>query len=339
MNKIIKIGLMALFFLALISSLSLFVNKGGREIVVADFKIEKGENAWEVGRNLKREGLVKWNWKFIFHIYKEGLQKEIKAGRYKLNSGLSVEEIAGIITEGKIAEEDRTVRITFPEGWSVGQMAVRLEENGFSGDRFIDLSKDPDYFEQKYNFEFLANIPKGKNLEGFLFPDTYFLNPGLENEESVIKKMLENFSIKFSEDLDNEIKKQGKTAYEIVTMASILEKEVRTEEDRKIVSGIFWNRLESGQAFQSCATLAFILGENKKQYSYEDTQVDSPYNTYLHPGLPPGPISNPGLDAIKAAVYPIDTDYNYFLNNPETGETVFSRAIEEHNANKVKNGL
>ena len=119
-------------------------------------------------------------------------------------------------------------------------------------------------------------------------------------------------------------------------MASILEKEVRSEQDMKIVSGIFWDRIKIGQALQSCATLAFVLGVNKVQYTYTDTQIISPYNTYKHKGLPPGPISNPGLKALNAAVEPIKTEYNYFLSRPDTGETVFAKTLDQHNANKAK---
>jgi UPF0755 protein len=122
-------------------------------------------------------------------------------------------------------------------------------------------------------------------------------------------------------------------------MASIIEREVKNNEDRKVVSGIFWNRIKAGQPLQSCATISFILGVSKDQYSFEDTRIQSPYNTYLNQGLPPGPISNPGISSIEAAIYPAQTNYNYFLSDPESGKTVFSKNIEEHNANKVKVGL
>jgi UPF0755 protein len=104
----------------------------------------------------------------------------------------------------------------------------------------------------------------------------------------------------------------------------------------EIVSGLFWDRIKNRQALESCATLAYILGENKAQYSLEDTQINSPYNTYRNRGLPPGPITNPGLNAIKAAIYPIYTDYNYFLSDPKTGDTIWSKTFEEHKQNKWK---
>jgi len=119
-------------------------------------------------------------------------------------------------------------------------------------------------------------------------------------------------------------------------MASLLEKEVNTKEDREIVSGIFWRRIKEGRPLQSCATIAYILGIDKWRYSFEDTRIKSPYNTYLHKGLPPGPISNPGVESIRSAIFPRKSDYNYFLTDPETGNTIFAETIEEHNQNKIK---
>jgi UPF0755 protein len=119
-------------------------------------------------------------------------------------------------------------------------------------------------------------------------------------------------------------------------MASILEKEVKDEADMKLVADIFWRRLENGQRLESCATLAYALGQNKPQYSYEETRLASPYNTYINDGLPPGPICNPSLKAIRSAIYPTANDYNFFLNRPDNGQTIFSRTFEEHKLNKDK---
>jgi len=115
-----------------------------------------------------------------------------------------------------------------------------------------------------------------------------------------------------------------------------LEKEIKSDEDRVIVAGIFWKRLENKYPLESCATIAYILGVDKWRYSYEDTRIKSPYNTYINIGLPPTPINNPGLSAIRAAIYPQETDYNFFLTDPETGNTIFSKTFQEHNRNKAK---
>jgi UPF0755 protein len=241
--------------------------------------------------------------------------------------------VALAVTEGR----KEFIKITFPEGWTAKEMSKRLEANGFPGNDFLNLAQNPTP-EILNQFDFLADLPKGRGLEGFLFPDTYFFSKEA-TAEGIILKMLDNFGRRVSADLRQEALKQKRSLYEVTTMASIIEGEVRSETDRKVVSGIFWKRVKEGRGLQSCATLAYILGENKKQYSFEDTRIQSPYNTYLYKGLPPGPISNPGLAAIEAAVRPAPTDYNYFLSDPKTGKTVFSKTIDEHNANKVKYGL
>jgi UPF0755 protein len=136
--------------------------------------------------------------------------------------------------------------------------------------------------------------------------------------------------------MKEDIKEQGKTLDEIIIMASVIQKEVSSKEDMDLVSGIFWKKIENSDALRSCATIGYALGENKYRYSIEDTKIDSPYNTYQNAGLPPGPICNPGLQAIKAAIYPKPSDYNYFLSRSDTGETIFSKTFREHEINQQK---
>jgi UPF0755 protein len=190
-------------------------------------------------------------------------------------------------------------------------------------------------------FTFLKDKPKYYSLEGYLFPDTYRFFSDARADE-IIVKMLENFDKKLTPKMREDIAAQGRSIFEIVTMASLIEKEAPINyasgenHDAKIISGIFWNRLKNGQALQSCATLAYVLGENKPQYSEADTKVNSPFNTYLNKGLPPAPIANPGILAIEAAIYPIDNEYNYFLTPAGTKKIIFSRTYEEHLINKNK---
>jgi len=302
-----------------------------------NFKIEKGESVLEIGERLEDEKIISHKICFVYYLWRKNIYGKIITGEYMINSQNTIPEIALIITRREKIISSRK-KITFPEGWDIQKIEARIKKQGLSADRFLDLVKNPDYFQSKYNYNFLADIPESQSLEGYLFPDTYFFSPDA-GAEDIIKKMLDNFDRKLTDDLRSEIQGQDKTIYEIITLASILEKEVKTPDDKKIASGIFWNRMKIGQPLQSCATLAYILGKNKEQYSYEDTQINSSYNTYLNPGLPPGPISNPGIISIKAAVYPAETNYNYFLNNPETEETIFSQTLEEHNINKTKHGL
>lgn len=336
-SKFFKI-IIAAFILAAIGSFFYFRNQvyfsHGTYNETKIFKIEKGQGNGEIASNLEKAGLISGKIYFYYYLRSHNLTNKIFPGEYELSGSMTIPEIAAVITN----QEDKFIKVTFPEGWTNKEVELRIKNNELSINDFNSLISKPEYFQEKYGYTFLNNLPKGATLEGFLFPDTYFFSKDATTED-IIKKMLDNFSKKLSTDLRQEIKKQGKSIHEIITMASIIEGEVRSDSDRKIVSGIFWDRIKSGQALQSCATLAFILGENKKQYSFEDTRTPSQYNTYLNKGLPPGPISNPGLVAIMAAIYPTETNYNYFLSDPETGATVFSKTLDEHNANKVKYGL
>ncbi|MFA5776822.1 MAG: endolytic transglycosylase MltG [Parcubacteria group bacterium] len=338
LNKGIKILILLIVILAAIAGsffyfrYQVYYSHGSYENVKI-FKIEKGEGNSAVSDKLKKEGLISSKIYFYYYSRTHELLSKILPGDYELNGKMTIPEIAATITR----EQNKFLKITFPEGWDSKKVAERLSSKGFSGAEFLDIVKNPSYdLTSKYSF--FSLLPRGISLEGYLFPDTYFFSQKLTSED-IVRKILSDFDNRFAPDLRDEIKKQGKSLEDIVTMASIIEREVKKEEDKKTVSGIFWNRIKNGQPLQSCATIAYILGENKKQYSFEDTRINSPYNTYMNKGLPPGPINNPGLSSIEAAIYPKETGYNYFLSDPETGETVFSKTLEEHNANKSKVGL
>lgn len=285
----------------------------------------------DVASKLSDEDMISCRSCFIYYIWTKDLKSQILPGNYELSGRLTIPEISAIITNEK---EDKII-ITFPEGWNSKQMAARLREKGLDGDGFLQLVNKPgDLME---NYEFLKN-KKVKTLEGYLFPDTYYFAKD-DTAREIVTKLLNNFKLRFTAQMQEDITSQKKTVDEAITMASIVEKEVRTDEEKKIASGLFWSRIENQHALQSCATLAYALGENKKQYSLSDTRIVSPYNTYINRGLPPGPISNPGLDSINAAIYPKDTDYNYFLSDPATGKTYFSKTITEHNTKKQQFGL
>jgi len=175
-------------------------------------------------------------------------------------------------------------------------------------------------------------------MEGYLFPDTYFISKG-ETGATLVSKFLNNFQNKINGDVEKAIQGQGKNLHSIITLASIVERESREDVDRPIVAGIFWNRLGMNMALESDATLAYILKTDKVKYYQDEINTNSPYNTYKNPGLPPGPICNPGLESILATVHPTDTDYMFFLNDAKTGETVFAKTFAEHKRNKVNHGL
>ncbi|MFA7663080.1 MAG: endolytic transglycosylase MltG, partial [Patescibacteria group bacterium] len=169
---------------------------------------------------------------------------------------------------------------------------------------------------------------------GYIFPDTYHITTTATAEE-IMDKALSNFGNKLTPELRAEIKAQGKTIYEIITLASIVENEVAKAEDMKIVAGIFWNRLDIGMGLQSDATINYITSGKTTRPTADDLKIDSPYNTYKYRGLPPGPIANPGIASIEAVINPTKTDYLYFLTTPDK-QTIFSKTFEEHVAAKNK---
>lgn len=298
------------------------------------FLVNQGESARQIIDRLKKENLIKSPIYFKYQIWRARLN--IQAGEYLISPELSAKEIIKILTSGRAISREASIKII--EGWNIKDIGNYLEKNRLALSKdFITLAKAP-LNQWKFSLakpDFLSDAPKQAGLEGYLFPDTYRIFKDTR-AEAVIIKMLVNFDKKLTPEMRAEIKRQKKTIYEIVTMASVIEKEVRSVEDMKIVAGIFLDRIKNGQALESCATLAYVLGVNKAQYTIEDTKINSPYNTYKYPGWPPGPIANPGLNAIKAAIYPEFTVYNYFLSDPATGETIYSRTLDEHNRNKAK---
>jgi UPF0755 protein len=302
------------------------------------FEVKEETGVWLVAYNLEKEDLISGKLFFFLYIKFQGSNEKIYPGKYRLSGQMTIPEIALRLTKKEEAVPKEII-LTFPEGWNLEKISQRIQKSDLENvSDFFALAQNAAYFKEKYNYDFLSGLPQKTTLEGFLFPDTYFFAPDSSSEE-IIKKMLDNFNQKLDASVREEIVRQKKTLYEIITLASILEMEVRTQEDRELASGIFWNRIKIGQPLQSCATLAYVLGVNKKQYTWQDTQTVSPYNTYLNQGLPPGPIGNPGSSTLKAAIFPKDSNFNYFLSDPQTGQTIFSRTLEEHNQNKAKYGL
>jgi UPF0755 protein len=336
-KKIIFVAI-GLFFILVLAEGYIFNRQAsysrGSSNIDQTFEVKSGEGVKEIGQALENAQLVRGRYYFDYYVWKSGSQGKIKAGKYELKGSMTIPEIVQVMSLGEIVSNE--VKVTFPEGISAKEMADILSQKGFKGDEFLNETKSGSNI--KADYDFLKDRPSGAGLEGFFFPDTYIFfkdaKPG-----DIASRLLRNFEEKLTAQMRTDISAQGKNIFQIVTMASILEKEVRTPEDMKIVSGIFWDRIDAGMPLQSCATIAYVLGREKKQYSIEDTRTPSPYNTYLNKGLPPGPIDNPGMNALQAAVYPAKTDYIYFLSDPATGKTIFSKTLEEHAANKVKYGL
>mgnify|MGYP001157865902 CR=1 FL=1 len=297
------------------------------------FEIKPGQGALGIAFNLEKQGIIKNRYLFAFYVSNYGKEEALQAGKYLLSPNMSIAEIVSKMENGEVIKED--VVITIPEGFSLKKIEKRLNNSFPEGSVKFEISKfKVSDFQTKYDF--LKDAPVDSNLEGYLFPDTYIFKKE-SSAKDVVEKFLDNFDKKLSSDLREEIKNQGKTIHEIVTLASIVEKEVKTKDDREIVAGIFWKRLKNQQPLESCATINYIIGEDKWVYTREEIEnAVSPYNTYLNKGLPPGPISNPGLESIKATIFPKETDFNYFLTDPKTQKTIFSKTYDEHLNNRQK---
>lgn len=333
MKKLYLIGIVSLllggvlFFLADSS----YHHSISQDNTVERVEILEGDDIYAITKKLKTQKFIGSEYAFIFGVWRDGLKGTFQAGVYDLSHSLSPADIAFVFSRGEAKSRD--IKITFPEGWTAEEMARRLIANGLPGEEFLVIAKHPTE-EIRASFNFLRSIPEGGSLEGYLFPDTYFFLPEATGLE-IVEKLLQTFD-KNTNTLREEA---GEDFSQKVIMASILEGEVRTREDRRVVSGIFWKRINEEMAIQSDATLDYILQSGKIQHNGTDLKTDSPYNTYLYKGLPPGPVSNPSLDALDAAVHPISSEYYYFLSDPQTGETYFAKDFEEHKRNKVKVGL
>lgn len=309
-----------------------YFSHGGQANIVT-FKVEKGEGNDEIATKLEDKNIIASRFYLYYYLKINDFADKIMPGDYLLSGKMTIPEVAHVITSPK----EQVMKVTFPEGFTAKEMAELLKKNNFDGDGFLRLVDDPAEFKKKYP---LLVDPKITSLEGYLFPDTYFFKKDATPEQ-IASKMLDDFSGRVSDKILADIKGQGKTLREIVIMASITEKEVASADDMKTVSGIFWNRIANDMPLQSDAPLSYILDDNDTQHNLDQLKTDSPYNTYLVKGLPPGPISNPGLAAIQSAAYPEKTDYNFFFTVGKGSErkTIYSRTFEDHTANRAKYGV
>jgi len=316
MKKVLSI-LLLLFILLLFFSLyfwqGIYLPKDDFLKEEKIFSIKKGEGVREISNNLEKQGFIKDKNFFELYIFLNDYIGGLKAGEYLISPAMNVKEIASKFYFGEVARE----KITIIEGWNIKNIADYLEEESFfSNEEFISFVSSLEKHSNLLNkFSILKNKPKELSLEGYLFPDTYYVDKSIGLQE-IVEIMIRNLDNKITVDMKDEIGKQGKSFFEIMVMASLIEKEVRVMEDKKIVSGILWKRMQIGMPLQVDATIAYITGKRTTRISTEETKIDSPYNTYKYRGLP-------------------DSDYLYYLSTPE-GETIFSKTLEEHNIAKFK---
>lgn len=296
------------------------------------FSVKKGETPNVIAKNLFEKNLILDEGALKTYLRDKNLDRNIVAGRFILNQNMVIPEIVQKITDPKQGE----IIFTVTEGMNIRDIDQKLVAFGLNQPgEFIQVAKAFNNYG-KYPFideQKVSSLPYP--LEGFLFPDTYFLGSGGHfKNENLIDLMLKNFKKKLPKDLMKDDLQGQHALFEIIIVASIVEKEVKTAKDRPIVAGILWKRLKNNWQLGADATLLYLKNDNK--IGKTELQEDSPYNTRKNIGLPPGPISNPGLDSINAALKPESSPYFYYLTKPKTGEVVYAKTNEEHNDNKAK---
>lgn len=309
------------------------------------FVVAAGENTASIVAHLKGEGIIRSAQLFKYRLSKSGMATKLQPGTYDLRSVKNFDDLILTLTSGGVAANEHVLLVK--EGWNLSDINQALSKIGYEGGSLYTVTGVPAVDARTYNsdkapwakdfskeFDFLKDKPAYVSLEGFLFPDTYRVFKDATAEE-VVEKMLENFGRKLTPELRAKIAASGHSIYEVVTLASVIEREVTSDEDRRLVADLFWRRLEAGMPMQADSTVNYATGKSLPAVSLEDTKNVSPYNTYKYKGLPLGPICNPGISALEAAASPEPNKAWYFLTDKD-GKVWYAKTLDEHNRNKAR---
>lgn len=294
-----------------------------------NFTVEKGQTGKTIAENLATLELIPSEWAFYKYIKDEEIAPKIEAGKFVLKKSYTIPEIAEFLTKSRSDE----IVVTIREGLTVQQVDAYLSENNILPETsFIECAKNCTPTER---LSILDSKPADQNYEGYLFPDTYFVDPETVTPQGLFNRMLGNFEKKLDSELRSQIAQRGYSIHQIVTMASLIEKESRNDDEKAIISGILWKRLEEGITLGVDATVRFALNKWTEPLTVDDLDIDSPYNTRRFGGLPPGPISNFSVSSLRAAVNPEASEYYYYLHDP-SGRIHYGKTNAEHNENKER---
>lgn len=301
--------------LGFLSQLQPFGNPSQREVL----EIRNGSSFTEVANVLHQRQLIKSDWAFTWMGRLLGADRNIIPGEYEFHGGMAPADVLDKITQGDVVH----YAVTIPEGFSIEQIAGILQEKGLADqEAFIQVTRDS---------QFLATLDfHVEDLEGYLFPDTYHLTREM-TPESIVQTMVSRFKKSWTADLYARAAELDMSVHQIVTLASVIEKETGLSQERGLISGVFHNRLRKKIPLQSDPTVIYALTQFDGDLRKKDLSVNSPYNTYRFRGLPPGPIANPGEASIRAALFPVPTNYLYFVSRND-GSHKFSVTLAEHNS-------
>lgn len=301
---------------------------------VLSVHIPPGASAHTISLILAEEGIISNASLFRFYASYKGLDQKLQAGDFKLYRNMSLADVLTKLMGGQIQREQ--VRIMIPEGLTAIQTAACLAEAGLGEEeQFLALMSSRDAFD---TFSFLQEVPLERSfpLEGYIFPDTYDVHKDA-GEREILNMMLQRFASFYTLSVQKRIEEMDFSLHEVVTLASIVEREAIVDEERPLIAAVFLNRLQRGWLLQSCATVQYALGEVKPVLLYKDLEIQSPYNTYLYRGLPPGPIASPGEASLQAVLNPADVEYMFFVARGDgTGRHYFAKDLAGHNKNKRK---
>lgn len=307
------------------------------------FEVKEGDTLSGIASQLKSSGLIKSDIVLKIYLREKNLTPNIKPGIYTISGDVNLPEVIQIFEKGVLKP---SVVVTLKEGYRATQIADAIDAESetltkFDKNEFLKIVNNPDAYSFSSDVAtFLNNNkPAGNNLEGFLYPDTYFFDIDMDSK-AIVDFMLVNFKEKITEagiDVSNVKASQSNldSLYEAIILASIIEKEASLTDDRSLIAGVFHNRLRDSFLLQSDATVNYVTGKNDAGVLIEDTKVDSPYNTYKYTGLPPAPISNPRIESITAALKPKATSYYYFLHDSK-GNSYFAETFQQHQVNVEK---
>ena len=325
LSTLIIIGLLFFgifwFYQQYIGALNYSLDPNSEQRVIIDVK--QGSTASGVADLLLSKDLIKNTTAFKLYLRQNDLADQIKAGRIVLQENFNLKQIVNALIEGKSEE----TAVTLLEGWTLRQIGEYLEESG------LTTLEDFESCAASCTFEF-DFLPDGY-VEGYLYPDTYFVNLNSYTDQIFISRLIRTLKNKLSDEDWEAVEASEHTFEEVMIMASIIEREERSESERATVAGILWDRFDSQVGLGADATVLYALGRTKGGLTYDDLQIDSPYNTRKYRGLPPTPISNPSISSINAALYPKETNYFYYLHGSD-GVIHYAETLEEHNSNKRK---
>jgi len=293
---------------------------------VYEFTIEENESLDSISKKLNDIHLIKDPIMFKLYLKANKSDEKIKAGEYRIENIKDISSLISILEKG----QEKLIKYTIPEGYTIEKIAEKLSDlNLVDKDEFLDLALTRgNEFDFKFSFEV-----KGGNLEGFLFPDTYLISE--PNAKKIILQMLSEFETVFDEKMIERTKELNMSVKDVITLASIVEREAKLDEERPIIASVFLNRLRAGWKLEACSTVEYVVKKAAPVLTLSDLQIDSPYNTYKYSGLPPTPICSPGRASIVAVLYPADTQYFYFVSKGD-GSHAFSETFSEHQRNVEK---